>query len=121
MMVLQKGIHSHNDYWRDVPFYSALSVGAVSIEADVWLYNETLYVGHERGALTTSRTFESLYIQPILDSLRRQNPPKSSFVPSLTVNGVFDTASTQTLYLFVDLKTDGPTTWPYVVRALEPL
>jgi hypothetical protein len=27
----------------------------------------------------------------------------------------------QTLYLFVDLKTDGPTTWPAVVAALQPL
>lgn len=117
----QKGVHSHNDYWRDVPFYSALSVGAVSIEADVWLYNETLYVGHEQGALTTSRTFQSLYLDPILDTLHRQNPTKSPFITSPTHNGVFDTASTQTLYLFVDVKTDGPKTWPYVVRALEPL
>jgi hypothetical protein len=43
--LLQKPIHSHNDYWRDVPFYSALSVGAFSVEADVWLLNDTLYVG----------------------------------------------------------------------------
>lgn len=25
--------------WRDVPFYTALSLGVVSVEADVWLYN----------------------------------------------------------------------------------
>ena len=60
--------------WRDVPFYTALSVGAVSTESDVWLYNDTLFVGHEQGALTTARTFESLYINPILDVLKRQNP-----------------------------------------------
>ena len=104
-----------------MPFYSALSVGAVSVEADVWLYGDTLYVGHERSALTESRTFESLYINPILDTLQRQNPTNSSFVTSPTHNGVFDTDASQTLYLFVDVKTDGPKTWPYVVRALEPL
>ena len=60
--IVPKMLHSHNDYWRDFPFYSALSVGAVSIEADVWLYNGTLYVGHEEQALTTSRTFQSLYV-----------------------------------------------------------
>merc|ERR1711964_763966 len=58
--IIPKGIHSHNDYWLDVPFYSALSVGAISIEADVWLYNDTLFVGHEISALTKQRTFESL-------------------------------------------------------------
>jgi hypothetical protein len=119
--IIPKLIHSHNDYWRDVPFYSALSVGAISIEADVWLYNGTLHVGHERGALTKERTFESLYINPILDTLQRQNPTNSSFLMSDTHNGVFDTNGAQTLYLFVDVKTDGATTWPSVVKALEPL
>lgn len=119
--IVPKLIHSHNDYWRDVPFYSALSVGAVSVEADVWLYNGTLHVGHEQGALTNARTFESLYINPILDTLHRQNPTNSSFLPAPTHNGVFDTNAGQTLYLFVDVKTPGNTTWPYVVKALEPL
>ena len=119
--IVPKLIHSHNDYWRDVPFYSAISVGAVSVEADVWLYNGTLHVGHEQGALTDARTFESLYINPILDSLHRQNPTDSSFLPGPTHNGVFDTNAAQTLYLFVDVKTPGNTTWPYVVKALEPL
>ncbi|KAI9696656.1 MAG: hypothetical protein M1820_008105 [Bogoriella megaspora] len=118
--IVPKAFHSHNDYWRDVPFYSALSVGAVSVEADVWLHNGTLYVGHEASALTSSRTFDSLYVQPILDTLKRQNP-SSPFVTSPTKNGVYDTASTQTLYLWVDLKTDGATTFPVVIKALEPL
>ena len=67
-----------------------------------------------------ARTFDSLYIQPILSVLRAQNP-NTSFVSSPTHNGVFDTASGQTLYLWVDVKTDGATTWPYVVQALQPL
>jgi hypothetical protein len=104
-----------------VPFYSALSVGCVSIEADVWLYNGTLYVGHEQGALTPGRTFDSLYIQPILKVLKAQNPTNSTFLTAPTRNGVFDTSGGQTLYLFVDLKTEGFATWPYVVKALEPL
>ncbi|CZR50747.1 uncharacterized protein PAC_00621 [Phialocephala subalpina] len=110
--IIPKGIHSHNDYWRDVPFYSALSVGAISTESDVWLYNGTLYVGHEQGALKKERTFESLYINPILSVLERQNPKNSSFLSSPTHNGVFDTSGGQTLYLFVDLKTGGAETWP---------
>ncbi|KAK4542247.1 hypothetical protein LTR36_006900 [Oleoguttula mirabilis] len=120
--IVPKALHSHNDYWRPIPFYSALSVGAVSVEADVWLYNGTLHVGHEESALTNERTFDSLYIQPILSVLHAENP-SSNFLTATTPtkNGVFDTASGQTLYLFVDVKTVGATTWPYVVRALEPL
>lgn len=116
----QKAIHSHNDYWRDIPFYTALSVGCISVEADVWLYNDTLYVGHEESALTAARTFDSLYVQPILDTLRRENP-SSPFVTSPTRNGVYDTDAGQTLYLFVDVKTEGEATWPAVVAALQPL
>ncbi|KAF2725189.1 hypothetical protein K431DRAFT_281149 [Polychaeton citri CBS 116435] len=119
--IIPKAFHSHNDYWRPLPFYSALSVGTVSVEADVWLYNGTLHVGHEESALTNARTFSSLYIQPITDVLRQQNPNSSFITDGPTKNGVFDTASGQTLYLFVDVKTDGPTTWPYVVKALKPL
>ncbi|KAI5365214.1 Putative altered inheritance of mitochondria protein 6, PI-PLC-like catalytic [Septoria linicola] len=119
--IIPKAIHSHNDYWRPIPFYSALSVGAISVEADVWLINGTLHVGHEVSALTEFRTFDSLYIQPILDVLRKQNP-NSSYVTELpTKNGVYDTSSGQTLYLFVDIKTDGEEAWPAVVEALSPL
>lgn len=119
--IVPKAIHSHNDYWRPVPFYSALSVGAISVEADVWLYNDTLFVGHEQAALSPARTFSSLYIDPILSVLRQTNPHTQFTSPSATPNGVFDTSSGQTLYLFVDVKTDGAATWPAVVSALAPL
>jgi hypothetical protein len=42
--IVPKPFHSHNDYWRDVPFYTGLSYGAISTEADVWLINGTLHV-----------------------------------------------------------------------------
>ncbi|PYI18544.1 hypothetical protein BO99DRAFT_403407 [Aspergillus violaceofuscus CBS 115571] len=113
-------VHSHNDYWRDIPFYSGLSKGCISTEADVWLYNGTLYVGHDESSLTEKRTLESLYINPILDVLQRQNPT-SRFVTSPTKNGVFDTDTSQTLYFFIDLKTSGPETLDAVIKALEPL
>ncbi|KAG6354565.1 hypothetical protein INS49_004583 [Diaporthe citri] len=118
--IVPKGFHSHNDYWREVPFYSALKAGAISVEADVWLYNGTLHVGHDQSSLTDERTLDSLYIQPILSVLQRQNP-NSSFVSGATKNGVYDTSPSQTLYLFVDLKTDGATTFPAVIEALQPL
>ncbi|KAI4939442.1 uncharacterized protein J4E92_000727 [Alternaria infectoria] len=118
--IIPKPFHSHNDYWRDVPFYSGLSQGAISTEADVWLLNGTLYVGHEPAALTDKRTLQSLYLEPILDTLHRLNP-KTRFVQPGEQNGVFDTSSGQTLYFFIDLKTAADETWPAVLEALEPL
>ncbi|KAL4883046.1 histone acetylation protein-domain-containing protein [Aspergillus karnatakaensis] len=111
---------TRSDYWRDIPFYTALSKGCISVEADVWLYNGTLHIGHDESSLTEERTFESLYINPILDVLERQNP-KSRFLSEPTNNGVFDASTGQTLYLFVDAKTSGPETFEAVIAALEPL
>ncbi|KAF2023685.1 hypothetical protein EK21DRAFT_80296 [Setomelanomma holmii] len=118
--IVPKPFHSHNDYWRDVPFYTGLSYGAISTEADVWFINGSLYVGHEPSALTETRTLESLYITPILDTLHRLNP-KSKFAQDSEQNGVYDTSSGQTLYFFIDLKTAADETWPAVLAALEPL
>ena len=119
--ILHIPIHSHNDYWQPVPFYSALAVGARSIEADVWLYSDALHVGHMRSALTADRTLDALYLSPILDVLRRQNPESEFVTDRPTHNGVYDVDGTQTLYLFIDVKTDGERTWPFVLKALEPL
>ncbi|KAL1970878.1 hypothetical protein VTN77DRAFT_2712 [Rasamsonia byssochlamydoides] len=113
-------VHSHNDYWRDVPFYTALSKGCISTEADVWLINGTLYVGHDESSLTEERTLQSLYIDPILDVLKRQNP-MTRFVSSKTKNGVWDVDREQTLYFFIDAKTSGPETFEAVISALAPL
>ncbi|KAK9457904.1 hypothetical protein V1511DRAFT_485207 [Dipodascopsis uninucleata] len=119
--IFVKQIHSHNDYWRDVPLLTALSYGVQSVEADVWLYGEKLYVGHHEAALTSERTFDSLYINPLISILDAANPNNSFTADQTSPNGVFDTDWTATLYLFVDLKTAGNTTFPYIVKALQPL
>jgi hypothetical protein len=114
--------HSHNDYWRKVPLYSALQAGCISVEADVWLVDDDLYVGHSTSSLTSNRTFKNLYINPLLDILAKQNPT-TKFHPDHTSppNGVFDTDPAQTLTLLIDFKTDGHLLWPYVVSQLAPL
>ncbi|KAK0233149.1 hypothetical protein IW262DRAFT_1260203 [Armillaria fumosa] len=122
--IVPKAIHSHNDYWRDVPLLTALSLGVASVEADVWLVNETLYVGHETAALTKDRTLDSLYIQPLLSILDLQNP-RTPFNPSTNnwhhASGVFDTSSSTTLQLFIDIKTDGREALPVILETLAPL
>jgi len=119
--IVPKAIHSHNDYWREVPLLTALSFGAASVEADVFLINKTLYVGHEEAALTPNRTFESLYVNPLLHILSLQNPQSAFTVNQTQPNGVFDTASSLPLQLLVDIKTDGNVALPFILRALEPL
>jgi len=119
--IVPKAIHSHNDYWREVPLLTALSYGVASVEADVWLINGTLFVGHELAALTPNRTFESLYINPLLDILALQNPRDVFTANQTSPNGVFDTSSGTPLQLLVDIKTNGNETLPFVLRALQPL
>lgn len=59
-------IHSHNDYVRRVPFYEAYSQGLSSIEADVFLHDGALLVGHDEEDLSPSMTFEGLYVEPLV-------------------------------------------------------
>ena len=114
--------HSHNDYWRRVPLFSAIEVGCIGVEADIWLFDEQLFVGHSVASLTRNRTLDSLYIDPLLDVLSKQNP-KSTLLPDdrSQPHGVFDTDPEQTLILLIDFKTSGSALWPYVQSALQPL
>ncbi|KAG5735153.1 hypothetical protein E4T56_gene8391, partial [Termitomyces sp. T112] len=90
-------------------------------EADVWIVDGQLLIGHEPAALTTDRTFDSLYIQPLVNILAMQNPSDEFTVNATSPNGVFDTSSGTPLQLLVDMKTDGTETLPFVLKALEPL
>ncbi|KAL4923950.1 uncharacterized protein BDV17DRAFT_275676 [Aspergillus undulatus] len=114
--------HSHNDYWRRVPLYSALAAGCIGVEADVWLVDDELFVGHTRPSLTPSRTLRSMYVDPLMSILRRQNPI-THFHPDVDQppNGVFDTNPLQSLIFLIDFKTDGNEIWDYVYSQLAPL
>ena len=59
-------IHSHNDYCRRAPFWQAYAQGVYSIEADVFLHDGRLLVGHDVEDLSPDMTFESLYVEPIV-------------------------------------------------------
>lgn len=59
-------IHSHNDYARRVPFYQAYAQGVYSIEADLFLHDGRLLVGHDLIDLRPEMTFEALYVDPLV-------------------------------------------------------
>ncbi|USW50052.1 Putative altered inheritance of mitochondria protein 6, PI-PLC-like catalytic [Septoria linicola] len=111
--------HSHNDYWRRVPLFDALHWGCTGVEADVWLFDEELYVGHNTASLTKNRTFRNLYINPIVNLIEAMNP--NSTFGNTTGHGVFDSDPDQSLTLLVDFKTDGRETYPFVHKQLSAL
>jgi hypothetical protein len=117
--VLPIPCHSHNDYWRRVPLFSALRAGCTSVEADVWLFDDDLYVGHNTASLTRNRTFQSLYVNPLVKILEQQNPDTDFY--NGTSQGVFDADPGKSLTLLIDVKTSGAETWPWVLEQIQPL
>jgi alkaline phosphatase len=94
-------MHSHNDYNQNIPFWKALSAGLTSIEVDVYLQNEELYVTHSKTEIIENRTIETLYLRPL------QN------VIALGL-GEFDQ-----LQLLVDVKSEARTTLDKFIQVLE--
>ncbi|KAJ4290211.1 Altered inheritance of mitochondria protein 6 [Kalmusia sp. IMI 367209] len=115
--------HSHNDYWRRVPLYEALRWGCTGVEADVWLFDSELFVGHSTRDLTADRTFRSMYVDPLVRILDQRNLINRPFEtsPPPSKSGVFEADPNQTLVLLVDFKNDGHAIYPFVSEQLEPL
>jgi alkaline phosphatase len=92
----QKNAHSHNDYLQKKPFSLAYNLGFGSMEADIFLVNDTLFVAHERQEILKHNTLQRLY----LDSLKHYfNKNQGSIFKD----------KNQGLQLLIDLKTGGNT------------
>merc|ERR1712070_416652 len=111
--------HSHNDYLQRTPLLDALGWGFTGVEADVWLFEDDLYVGHHKAALSRTQTFKSTYIDPLIDILTADTPEGEA--PRCTGDGIYKVAPNQTLTLLVDLKTDGDRTLQHVVQQTAKL
>lgn len=98
--------HSHNDYQQKLPFWSAYYQQLGSIEADVFLKNDSLFVAHNAADMRSDRILTSLYLNPLFSLIKKNN-------------GYVYTASADTLQLLIDLKTSGKETIPVLVRELE--
>lgn len=85
--------HSHNDYEQKRPLLDALDNGFTSIEADIFLVDGELQVGHTRGALKQGRTLESLYLDPLAAKVK--------------ANGGTVYGQPGMVILLVDIKEDG--------------
>jgi hypothetical protein len=84
--------HSHNDYGRSRPLEDALREGFRSVEADVFLRDGELLVGHDEWMLHPQRTLERLYLDPLRERIQQNGG---------TVHG-----DGTTFLLLVDIKRD---------------
>ena len=99
--------HSHNDYTRNNPFTLAYSLGFGSIEVDLFLRNGELYVAHEADEITAERTFDKLYLQPIIQAFGDSE------------DGYLYPDEGQ-LQLLIDPKTDGAAILNVLTEKLRP-
>jgi hypothetical protein len=95
--------HAHNDYLHTRPLLDALDNGFTSVEADVFLVDGKLLVGHDRDALKPDRTLESLYLGPLAERVVHNR------------GHVYPNASL--FFLLIDIKDDAGKTY----RELEKL
>jgi alkaline phosphatase len=98
--------HSHNDYEQKIPFYSAYYQHFGSVEADVIVRNDTLFVAHQESDMHGDRTLESLYLDPLASMIRKNN-------------GQLFKDGNQSIQLLIDLKTSSELTMPVLVKALQ--
>jgi glycerophosphoryl diester phosphodiesterase len=96
--------HAHNDYNHQRPLLDALERGFTSIEADVFLVNGELLVGHDKEELRPERTLDRLYLAPLEKHVR--------------ANGGRVFEGDQRLLLLIDFKSDGPAAYAALTKLL---
>jgi hypothetical protein len=89
--------HAHNDYLHERPLQEALERGFASIEADIFLREGQLLIGHTQAELRPARTLEGMYLEPLAEWIKKHNG-------SVHTTG-------QPLILLIDIKTDAASTW----------
>lgn len=98
--------HAHNDYEKAWPaLTTALSKGFVSIEIDVFPYQNTLKVAHIGFLLGTAPDIETLYFKPLEAWLAQH---QKLFVDSK-----------QQLTFMIDIKQDAPTAYALLRKLCE--
>lgn len=110
-------VHSHNDYWRRIPLFEALGSGCTSIEADVYLRDADLLVGHTTSELRPHANLRTMYLDPLERILKARNTNMNT----KDWHGIFDLATRDTVVLLVDHKTEGTETLAMLSAQLQPL
>lgn len=103
-----KNAHSHNDYLQSQPFYTAHANHFASMEIDVFLEGNELYVAHFKKDIDPKRTIESLYIEPLLRQIKLNGNNKAY-------------KDGGKLQFMIDLKTAGEPTLRCLEAKLKPI
>lgn len=94
-------VHSHNDYLQNVPFWAAFDGKANSIEVDVFLRNDSLFVTHHESEIIPNKTIEALYLKPM----------KKAFTS--------DIDGKRKLQLLIDIKSEAKPTLDRLIEVLK--
>jgi Glycerophosphoryl diester phosphodiesterase family len=97
--------HAHNDYEHKRPLFDALEQGICSVEADIFLVNDQLLVGHTLRSLKPERTLESLYLVPLKERVAKNGGRVYRDGPEFTV--------------LIDIKTSGEPTYAVLKKVLS--
>lgn len=111
--------HSHNDYQRPRPLYDALRWGCTSVEADVWLLEDELLVGHDASTIRSDLTLRKMYLEPLEQLLDERNRP--SALSDDSIFGVFKARPSETLVLLIDFKQSSKEAFDVVYQQLGKL
>lgn len=99
--------HAHNDYYHRRPLRDALALGFTSVEADVFLIDGELLVGHDRWELNPQRTLESLYLEPL------------AAIVAENEGSVFAGHPNQVFWLHIDVKSAARDTFVAIQKRLQ--
>ena len=105
--------HAHNDYEHARPLTTALTAGALAIEADVHLVDGQLLVAHDADEVDPNKTIQSLYLDPLFQRFTTLG----GINPAHPFNGRVRESSLPVV-LMIDFKTDGDDAWPVLESIL---
>lgn len=99
-----KRAHAHNDYEHQRPLLDALDNGFCSVEADIFLVDGALLVGHTRQDLKPERTLQKLYLDPLRERVKERKGRVHADEP--------------TFHLLIDVKTEAKATYAALAKVL---
>ncbi|SDG73410.1 alkaline phosphatase [Pedobacter terrae] len=98
--------HSHNDYKQEIPLLTAYYAEMGSIEADVFLKDDELYVAHEAAEIKPGFTLKKIYLDPLARFFKAKG------------NHPYTNAALK-LQLVVDVKENYQHVLPVLLKELE--
>ena len=104
-VIVLTNVHAHNDYEHTRPLFDALDNGFGSVEADIHFVDGQLLVAHERQDVQTSRTLQSLYLDPLREIAKANG-------------GRVYAESSHSVQLLIDFKSKSALAWPPLQKIL---